>query len=629
MGKTLIKTLGITFSILLLMPQLTVASDDSLTNIDTINLAGNGSEYSITKAYNSSDSDEIDSHFSTFGKAKSTSPKGHFTLVNDGEKNTTGSVLFNNKLDMSKDWSIEGDFKFSKKNNSDASWGKGYDGWSINDGVGIVVVDANSDEISTAGSGSAFGLGGLKNGFAMVLDAYFNKSADRQKANGINYEVAADSELADGDNSPGELKKLIKISNNRVLDSYYNGSHGGGVANVFNYKRQSVIKMIESNADGSKVSTVKNTLKAYSPSSDTGNNDKDTLENGEHFVVSWKVDPGQRNNQDSYSGYITSTWYGNKTQYPNGFTISSKRTINQGSTMGLISSNGGETASVEGSIKKVDYSLVQKKIKIKYLLHDEINGFDGAMPDMQDETIFANIGDNLDIGETVKDGNALLTPKKIDGLTYDEQQVCVAEDTDEITITYSKKIDKQIYDPENTDNEKIDGILPKDDYGDSQNVHIDNTKLLSIDAVPNFEFGELSSETLHTKGVVLDNFKQRNSEKELTPYIQLSNYLNKPESKINLQVQDTGFKTSDGKKLDGNIKVSDYKVFKEDDEPASFLDNFVIEHDSANNVLMNLSKEIKGAVLIKLPKVQLDLPQQDAYLGDYSDDITWTLSNAD
>lgn len=387
---------------------------------------------------------------------------GSFTLTQDGIKDQAGNVIFNNDVDMSQSWQLKGAFKFSKNDDvtadatdveadNDSDWGKGYSGWQLGDGAGIVISSATQAELAQGGAGNAFGIGGIGNSIAAVLDTYYNTKPETEQApNGVSYTQVADEPVstANGtDNDPGTLEiigqrwidEAQQPVNGVGLDITGQGDNqetsAGGSAIRNQGLSQAVIKFVTTNADGSVVTPDEASAKAYSPSSAVGSS---TTANaaGERFVATWTPDiTSLDKSAGTVSGTLTITWYGNDdAAYQGGFTISKTFTASVDSTIGLISSNGEQTATTVATIDSFTASVKSQLVTIDYA----INGDTGDSLQASNATV--NIGDTVTVsaeGSIVGDVN--LTVPTVPG--YHVANITVngqTSNTDTVILTVSR-----------------------------------------------------------------------------------------------------------------------------------------------------------------------------------------------
>ncbi|ANZ62736.1 hypothetical protein AYR62_00565 [Secundilactobacillus paracollinoides] len=387
---------------------------------------------------------------------------GSFTLTQDTVKNKAGNIIFNNDVDMTHDWEMSGSFKFSKDDDAtadatdtnadnDSDWGVGFSGWQLGDGAGIVISGATQDQLGLGGDGNAFGIGGVGNSIAAVIDTHYNTQSQTGKAaNGVNYTEVADEPVSTAsglDNDPGTLQvignrwinKNGHPENGVALDvTGTNGSQdtsAGGAAIRNDGLNQAVVKFVTTNADGSVVTPDVDSEKAYSPSSAVGSSTAANA-SGEHFVATWKPDLTTLDpTTGTVSGTLTVTWYGNDSDaYKNGFTISTKYTASTNSSIGLISSNGNQTATTVATVDSFTGNVKSQLVTIDY----HVNGTDA--PELQTSNVSANIGDTLAVspdGTTASDVN--LTLPKLQGyhvsqITLNGQKIAA----DQVIMTVSR-----------------------------------------------------------------------------------------------------------------------------------------------------------------------------------------------
>lgn len=460
------------------------ATDPTATTSEDDTLKGDGSETSTTpvdatRPITATDSQSSSDYFTTGGTAVKNDGKtttsdapttsadetaGSFTLTQDKVTNQAGNVIFNNDVDMAQDWEISGSFKFSKDDDktadandtsadNDSDWGEGFNGWNIGDGAGIVISSSTQQELGQGGAGNAFGVGGIGNSIAAVIDTYFNTETESKTApNGVDYTQVPDESVFTNngqnlDNDPGTLQ----VIGDRWIDSKGEPQNGvglditgpnndqkvsaGGAAIANHGLNQSVIKFITTNADGSVVTPDETSEKAYSPSS-AKNSSTAANAAGERFVATWTPDLSTWNKETgTITGTLTITWYGNDDpKYKDGFTISTQYTASENSSIGLISSNGDQTATTVATVDNFTVGVKSQLVTIDY----HVNGTDA--PQLQASNVSANIGDTLAVspdGTTASDVN--LTLPKLQG--YHVSQITMNGEpiaADQVTMTVSR-----------------------------------------------------------------------------------------------------------------------------------------------------------------------------------------------
>jgi hypothetical protein len=405
-------------------------SANGLTGGDTHTLDGTGT-------IASTDTAQTAGMFAANGSAKIGSD-GKITLTTS-TNNQTGTAIFNNNLDMTKTWTLTGDFSFGD------TWGQGQVGWYNGAGAGFIISDATASQLSQGASGQAMGIGGIGNSIVAAIDMRTDNTAitDATAPNKVVYSVGADMKVAAGANDPGTVDALgeLDLTGGRSKGGAPTGAGAGANAGL----SQAVLKFLTTNEDGT---VVKNggvgLQKAYSPASTVENTDvlkkaglySSGVDAHDKYIVTWTPDQTQ-SDSSRVSGTLTVSFYGNVTGYEDGFTISTQYTSSKSASVGLISSTDDKklatTATVVATIQSMTGSLQPVNVTVNY---------QGAPTTIDSSTIVAEGGDKVSVNGSAT--NNFVAPTiagytaTVAGLAND---TVVADGMNVITVTYTA--DKQ------------------------------------------------------------------------------------------------------------------------------------------------------------------------------------------
>lgn len=203
----------------------------------------------------------------------------------------------------------------------------------------------------------------------------------------------------------------------------------------------------------------------------------------------------------------------------------------------------------------------------------------------------------------------------------------------EINIDFTPKAGTYVLRPVNDKNNIIDPNNPKNTLPDkekgteTEDVRKPDPGEISLDAVPNFEFGEHDLDYSKTKFSAKENI---NSNGALPHYLQLTNNLNNS-SNFSLTVKDSGF-TDGSNTLDSQISLKTKNIISNDENFDNSIEKPNFSINGTEQDILNMSNDkINGSLQLQFDAkdINLNILNNDLKTGEFSDTITWSLKLAD